>query len=420
MEPMTIALLIFLLTFLLVITELLHQTLAALIGAFLMVMYEFVAYSEIGRLVNFNALGLIFGMMIVVEVVKESGIFQFLGIKAIKLAKGNPKSLFIIMCILTAVLSAFLSNQISILIIAALTFTVCRSLEINPIPFVIAECISANIGGITLLTSSSPTIIAGQAAGLSFLDFIMFSLPFTVILLGSTIFLFLFLFREEFRDNKSRDIGDMDEWSVVKDRSFFYKSLMILIFTIFFFLISDSLGVTPDFVAISSAILILLLSGADPDKTLKEIQWGTIFFFVGLFVVVGGLEKSGFLNLMADRLIEFIGGDQILSIPFVVLVTSVSSSFVNNIPITITLIPIVRRLVETLNMGIIWWCLIFGAGLGGNLTPLGSPSNVIAMNIAKKEGNPISYSEFMRIGFVVSLVHIFLSIAYLLFRFLVF
>jgi Na+/H+ antiporter NhaD/arsenite permease-like protein len=385
-----------------------------------MITYEFVNYTEIGTLINFRALGVIFGMMIVVEVVKDSGIFQFFGIKAIKLARGDPKSLFVIMIIFTAILSAFLCNQVSILIIAALTFTLCRSLEINPTPFIIAESVAANIGGITFLTSSSPSIIAGGAAGISFSQFVAFSLPFAILLLIATVIMFLLIYRGEFNNYQQREFGGLDEWSVVKDKSFFYKSLAILVFTIIFFLLSDSLGVTPDFVAISSAIVILLLSGADPDKTLKDVQWGTIFFFVGLFIVVGGLEKSGFLSLMASRLIYVIGDNQILSIPLVLSISFFTSGIVNNIPITITLIPIVESLVATFNISILWWSLMFGVGLGGNLTPLGSPSNVIAMNIAKKEGNPISFSEFMRVGFIVTMVQLILAMGYLLFRFMVF
>ena len=193
MEPVTIALLIFTLTFLLIITELVHKTLAALLGAFLMIMYEFISYSEIGSFIDFQALGVIFGMMIVVEVVKDSGIFQFFGIKAIKLAKGNPKYLFIILIFLTYLLSAFLSNITSILIMAALTFTLCRSLELNPTPFIISETIVTNIGGIMMLTSSTPNILVAGAAYLTFMDFIFFTFPLSITLLVVTIFVFLFV-----------------------------------------------------------------------------------------------------------------------------------------------------------------------------------------------------------------------------------
>ncbi len=420
MEPITIALLIFTLTFLLIITELVHKTLAALIGAFLMVMYEFVQYSEIGGLIDFKSLGIIFGMMIVVEVVKDSGIFQFFGIKAIKLAKGDPKSLFVIMIIFTTILASFLSNKISIFILAALTFTLCRSLEINPIPYIIAESISANIGGIVFLTSSMPSIITGGTAGLSFSEFVTFSLPFAILLLIFTIIILLLIYRKEFEDSKKRNLEGLDEWSVVKDTKFFYKSLIILVFTLLFFLFSDKLGITPDFVAISSAIIILLLSGADPDQTLKKVQWGTIFFFIGIFILVGGLEKSGFLEMIADKLIEIIGSNKIMSIPLIVAISGITSGVVENISITLTLIPVIGKLTEVLNMSIIWWCLIFGVALGGNLTPIGSASSIIAMNIAKKEGVDISFSEFMKIGFVVTISHLFLAICYLLFRFLVF
>ncbi len=420
MEPVTIALLIFTLTFLLIITELVHKTLAALLGAFLMIMYEFISYSEIGSFIDFQALGVIFGMMIVVEVVKDSGIFQFFGIKAIKLAKGNPKYLFIILIFLTYLLSAFLSNITAILIMAALTFTLCRSLELNPTPFIISETIVTNIGGIMMLTSSTPNMLVAGAADLTFMDFIFFTFPLSIILLIVTIFVFLFLYRNEFKNHKLKNLGEFDEWSAVPDKKFFWKSLIILAFTILFFMISDRIGMTIDFVAISSAIIILLLSGADPDETLKDIHWGTIFFFIGLFIVVGGLEKSGALELIANNLVSYIGDNKIISIPIVTWFSGLSSGIVDNIPITVTLIPIGRHMVQSLNMNILWWCIALGAGLGGNLTPMGSPSNVIALGISKKEGNPIPFNEFMKVGVVVTIIHLTLTTGYLLLRFFLF
>jgi Na+/H+ antiporter NhaD/arsenite permease-like protein len=402
MDPITISVLIFALTFLLIITELVHKTLAALLGALLMILYNFVSYSEAGSFIDFRALGIVFGMMVVVEVVKDSGIFQFFGIKAIKLAKGNPKSLFVILIVFTTILSAFLSNQVSILIIAALTFTLCRSLDINPVPFVISEAIIADIGGLIFLTSSTPSILVGGATEMSFVQFMMFSMPFALFIMVATIPLLLFIFRKEFKDSKKRDMSHLNEWSVVPDKKFFYKSLAILAFTM------------------SSAVVILLLSGADPDKTLRDVQWGTLFFFIGLFIVIGGLENSGFLESLSESIIEMVGSNNVASIPIVTLFTGIGSGIVDNIPMTVALIPVVRTVSETLNMGILWWSLLFGAVLGGNLTPIGSPSNVIALNVMKKEGKSVSFGEFMKVGVVVTVFHLFLAIMYLLLVFLVF
>ena len=420
MEPITIALLIFLLTFLLILTELVHKTLAALLGAFLMITYGLVQYTEIGSFIDPRALGVIFGMMIVVEVVKDSGIFHFFGIKTVKLTKGDGKKLFVGLLVLTTFLSAFLSNIASILIISALTFTLCRSLEIDPIPLIMCEAIITNIGGLMFLTSSTPNVLIAGATGFNFINFLTFTFPLAFILMVATIGFFLVVFKKYLKGMKKIDVDNLDEWSVVPNKPFFWKSLIILVMTIFFFMIYDKIGVTMDFVAISSAIIILLLSGADPDKTLKDIEWGTIFFFIGLFVVVGGLEKSGFLEIVAHKMIELIGGQKVVGIPLVVWMSGITSGIVDNIPITVTLIPIVRSLVESLGMNVMWWCLAIGAGLGGNLTPLGSPSSVIAMGISKKEGNPIPFGKFLKLGLITTLIHLFIGTLYLLFRFFVF
>jgi len=420
MEPTTVALLIFLLTFLLIITELVHKTLAALLGAFLMIFYGIVNYAEIGNFIETRVLGVIFGMMIVVEVVKDSGLFQFFGIKAIKLARGNSKALFIILTFLTCILSALLSNQISILIMVALTFTLCRSLRINPMPFIISETIIVNIGGIMFLISSTPNILVGTAAGFTFSNFMGTTFPFGILLLFITVFMLLFIYRKEFKNSKKFDFDKLDEWSVVHDKKFFWNSLILLCTTIIFFMIHDKIGVSVDFVAISSAIIILLLSGADPDETLRNIQWGTIFFFVGLFTVVGGLEKTGFLESVAQSLIRIAGNNKIIAISLILWISGLASGIVDNIPITMTLIPIAKTMVQTFNMNILWWCIAIGAGLGGNLTPIGSPSTVIAMGIAKKEGNPISFDEFFKIGFIVTITQLLLSTLYLLLRYFMF
>ncbi|MEM5793387.1 MAG: SLC13 family permease [Candidatus Aenigmatarchaeota archaeon] len=420
MEPITISFLIFLLTFLLIITEMVHKTLAALLGAFLMIMYELVEYNDIGSFIDFRAIGVILGIMIVVEVVKESGIFQFIGIKVVRFTKGEGKKLFLGMILLTTLLTSFMSNTTTILIVAALTFTLCRSIKLDPVPFLISEIIIVNIAGMMLLISSTPNIIIAGAANLKFNDFLIYSTPLSIILIFVDSALLMFIFRDQFKNIKKIETENLNEWSVVTNKSFFWRSLVILVGMITLFIFSDKIGLSLDFIALSTAILLLLLSGADPDKVLMNIQWGTLFFFMGLFIVVGGLEKSGFLEMIGEKMIEMIGENKILSLPLVVWSSGITSGIVDNIPMAVTFIPIVRNLVSTFQMTIIWWGLIFGVIIGGNLTPIGSPASVVAMGIAKKEGYSISFERFFKIGFMTTIVNLIITTIYLVGIFLIF
>ena len=417
MEPMVVATLIFSLTFLLIFIEIIHKTLAVLLGVFLMFIFGVISVTDIGSFINFDVLGLVFGLMIIVEVIKESGIFQFLGIKVVKVAKGNTKILFILLMVLTTIISTFLNSLTSIIIMGALTFTLCRHMKLNPIPFIIGESIFVDIGDTVLLISSIPNMLVAGVANFTFMDFVYVTTPFSIILLLVSIPVLLFFYKGEFKKEKSLDINGLDEWSVVPSKSFFWKSSVILIFTIIFFMISDYIGITRSFVAISSAIIILLLSGADIDNTLKSVDWGTLFFFGGLFIIVGGVEKVGLLNLIANKLIAIVGTNKMISIPLLTWVSTAASGIIDNVPVTVTLVPIAKTMVATLGMNMLWWCLILGANLGGNITPISSPSNVIAMSIAKSEGHPLPFGEFMKIGIIITIVHISLATIYLLFLF---
>jgi Na+/H+ antiporter NhaD/arsenite permease-like protein len=418
MEPMIVGTLIFSLTFLLIFIEIIHKTLSALLGVFLMIFFGIVTFTDIGKFINFEVLALVFGVMVIIEVIKESGIFQFLGIKAVKIAKGNKKTLFILLMILTTLISVFLNSVTSMLIMGALTFTLCRHMKLNPIPFIIGESIFVDIGDTVLLTSSIPNMLVAEAAKFTFMDYVYVTTPFSIILVLVSIPILLFFYKKEFQKKDIMKVNELDEWSVVPNKSFFWKSLIILLFTSIFFMISDYIGVARSFVAISSAIIILLLSGADIDNTLKSIDWGALFFFGGLFIIVGGVEKVGFLKLVANQLITIIGTNKVMSVPLLTWVSTAASGVIDNVPVTVTLVPIAKTMVAALGINMLWWSLVLGANLGGNITPISSPSNVIAMSIAKNEGHPLPFREFMKIGIIITIVHISLATVYLTFLFL--
>ena len=300
-----IPILIFLLTFTLIFTEVVSKTLIALIGASLMVFYGVVRLEELSSIIDFEILGIIFGIMIIVEIIKRIGLFQFLSIKVIKLANNDIKILFISFLFLTTLISVFMSNIASMLIVSALTFTLCRRLKIDPIPFLISEAIVTNIGGITLLISSVPNILVGEAANLAFIDFIKISVPLAAILFVITVFILLHIYNKKLEQDAKIKIETLDEWSVVPDKELFWKVTIVFILTLFLFLIADELNIRRSVISVSSAIILCLISGKDIDETLKTIDWGLIFFLGGLFIVINGLEKSDILNTIATYLVNF-------------------------------------------------------------------------------------------------------------------
>lgn len=415
---MIIASIIFLLTYLLIFTETIHKTLAALLGGFLLLFTGILGFSDILQLIDFQALVIILGLMIIVEVLRKSGIFQFLGIKVVKISKGDPKFLFLALMVLTVTLSAFLTNLTAIFIMCALTFMLCRSLKLNPIPFIISEAILANIAGITLLTGTPTNILVASASGISYMDFVRIILPLSLILIGVTILISLIFYRKEFK-KISLEVGKLDEWSVVPDRKLFRNSLIIFFSMIIFFLVYDKIGLRLDFVVFAFTLISLLWSGADVDEILGKVDWGALFFFIGLFVVVGGLEKTGVLELIADKFVEWVNGNVVLSIPLILWTSTFVSGIVDNIPATLTFIPIVDILTNSFRMDVLWWCLIVGVAIGGNLTLISSPVNIIALSIARKEGYKISFKEYLKIALPTLMLHLVLSTLYFSFGYII-
>ncbi len=425
MTPETIALLIFTLTYLLFLGEMLHKTVAALLGAMLMVAYGVVTYDSIGGMIDFKTLTVAVGMMVTINVVNKSGLFEYISIKAAKLTKGDPMKLMIIIVILSTVLSTLFSNITSTLILGTLVVKLCELLDLDFIPYLLIICLTVNIGGILTPISSLPNIMVSTAAGLSFLDFAKNVFLLAAILLTASILFFKFIFRDKLtkkiNEKKKKRLMKLDEKREIKDKKLFIRSLIILSLIVIFFLFQDLTGIGNAAVAIAGAILMLLLSGADPEEMISEVQWSTIAFFVGLFIVIGGVEEVGLLEKASHFVANYITS---LPVATVTIITgsTIASSLVDNIPVTAILLPILENLNTILEISgtALFYPLIIGAGLGGNLTPIGSPSNVIAMGIAEKNDRKLKFGDFVKIGGTLTIIQIVISIAYFYIKYTLF
>lgn len=418
-EIQTIAVLIFALILLLIATEMIHRTLAALLGAALMVVYGIIPSTEVFALVDFETIGVLIGMMIVVEVVSTTGLFQLVAIKAAKVAKGNATKLFIFFMGLTTFFSAFLTDAATMLIMASITIMIARITKMNPVPFLVWEVVFTNIGGLTTLISSVPSIMVGAEANLSFIDFLVNLGPLVLIFFGGTLCVVRLVSKGEFHGIPNADkLLEIDEWSVVENRKLFWISLLVLATTIIAFVVGGPLGASPALVALGSGIAMLLLSGVSPEKTLREIDWSTIFFFVGIFVALGGLERVGIFRGV-ESLIPLVGSNPAVAGISVLYFSSFASVAVHNIVITATLIPIVRDLITMLGTVAtpLWWTLVVGATLGGSMIPIGSVAGVIALGVAEREGYTISMKEFMKIGASATFTLMGLATAYFVLRY---
>ena len=408
-------------------TELINRTVAALIGAILMIFYQFLtmegALEELHE--NLSILLLIVGMFIIVEVTKDAGIFQYLAVRMLKASGGEPVRLLVLFCVLGSGLSIFLSNVASMVILGSLTLVVCESLRLDAKPYLISEALILDVGGLTTIVSSIPNMIVGQAAGFDFVTFFVMFAPFVLIASLTTIYFCKRFFSKELvpkgRKRVSTEAIDfLDEWSVVEDKTLFYRATGILGLVMMGFILGDKLGPPFDdlgFIAIMGAIMALFFSGIEPERVFHEIEWSALFFFSSLFIVVKGAAEAGLLTDLANLLAR-VAGDSILGISLLLLwIGGIASSLVDNIPITVAFLPVIEELPKvSSNFGVnglphesLWRSIILGANLGGGFTPIGSPSNIIALNMyyrmtkdPKKRSD--FFKTFLRVGITLSTI----------------
>jgi len=412
-----IALSIFIVTYAVIVSEKIHRTKIALVGAIGVLLLKIMSQEEAVKTVDFNTLGLLIGMMIIVAISRQTGIFQYLAVKAAKMVKGSPGKIMVVFFVLTAVASALLDNVTTVLLFTSIIFAITDVLDINPVPFLIAEVLAANIGGTATLIGDPPNIMIGGATGLGFNDFII-NLIVPVTVTGVvTCWLLYIIYRKQMTvsEEKQRKVMELDEHAFLSDRSLLIKSLTVLLLVMVGFILHQALHLESATVAMAGAAVLLLISGMEPEETFHEVEWNTIFFFIGLFILVGGLEVTGIITMVAKWGLDVTQGNVVLMNFLVLWLSAFASAFIDNIPFVATMIPLIKSMATVGQMDVttLWWTLSLGACLGGNGTIIGASANVVVSSIAAAHGRPISFGYYFKIAFPLMIVSIIISNIYI-------
>jgi Na+/H+ antiporter NhaD/arsenite permease-like protein len=412
-----IAILVFVITFALIVSEKIHRTVAALLGTIVLLLLGIINQENAVEFIDYSTIGVLIGMMIVVSIIKRTGLFEYLAIKSAKFAKGDPKILIIVFGIVTAMLSACLDNVTTMLLMAPVTIVIAKMLQLNPIPFMMSEVLCSNIGGTSTLIGDPPNIMIGSATGLGFTDFLFNLGPVVVIIVIVTVFILKAYYKNSLsvKEELKVKIMKLDERNEITDRKLLVKSLIVLVFIMIGFFLHDKIGYESSVVALSGAAILLLISGVDIEDILVEIEWPTIFFFVSLFIIVGTLVHVGVIDYVAQFIVKYTQGHLLLTGLVILWSSAILSAFLDNIPFVATMIPLIQSLSVLSGMDIapLWWALSLGACLGGNGTLIGASANVVTVGILEKEGYKITFKSFMKIGFPMMLISIAISTVYL-------
>jgi Na+/H+ antiporter NhaD/arsenite permease-like protein len=412
-----ISIVVFVVVMALVVSEKIHRAIAALLGAVLLLCLGIIDFDTGMESIDFNTLGVLCGMMLFVACVKESGMFEYVAIKAAKICKGNPWRLMVAFCIITALFSALLDNVTTILLIGPMTIMLCRTLKIDATPFLIAEILSSNIGGTATLIGDPPNIMIGSAAGYSFFDFIHYDFPAVIIIMIVMIVIFKFMYGRKLHvaEEDMLAVMELEPKEQIKSLSLFRKSIVMIILVTVFFMLHGTFGLESSVIALAAAGIMLLISGVDLEKAIEGVEWSTIGFFLGLFMVVGAMEHTGVIELLGNGLVSLTGGNTVLLMIALLWGSAILSAILDNIPFVATMIPIIMVLeANGVDVHPLWWAISLGACLGGNGTLVGASANVVLSSIANKEGYPISFIKFTKVGFPIMVVSVIISTVYLL------
>lgn len=421
---MFIGLGIFLIIYIIMTFEFFNKTITVLLGGAIFIILGFIRQEKAFEHIDWNVIFLLISMMIIVGITKNTGLFQFVAIKAAKLAKGEPIIILILLSLITALFSAFLDNVTTVLILTPVCILIAVELGISPIPFVVSIAIASNIGGTATLIGDPPNIMIGSSAGLKFNDFIVNLSPIILVMLFVFCFLFYFIFRKKLAvtvERKAR-IMDFDEKKAIDNIPLLIKSLVVLSIVISGFLIHGFLHLEPATISLFGASLLMIMAGKEEvHKFFHEVEWETIFFFIGLFIIVGGLVELGIIKKIAEVLLTATKGDVKITAIAMVWFSGFFSAFVDNIPYVATMIPLIQDIGAKLGKDAImplWWALSLGACLGGNGTLIGASANVVSAGISGKSGYKISFLEFTKYGALITVISLILSTVYIYFRYL--
>ncbi len=403
-----------------IISEKIHRAVVALAGAVLVMMLGIMPFEEAVGHIDFNTLGVLFGMMLFVGVVKLSGLFEYLAVKCAHIAKGQPWRIMLIFVLLTAVLSAVLDNVTTVLLIGPMTLNICKLLKVDPVPYFLTEIMASNIGGTATLIGDPPNIMIGSAAGYGFVDFVLVDTPAVIIILAVICVVFYFLYGRKMTAPQSEidDVLELRPADYIKDHRLLRISVVMICFVVIGFMFHGALGWESSVIALGAAGLILLLSRAQIDHALAQVEWTTLVFFAGLFIIVGAMTATGVIDMLASWLVDITGGNVFLTMLVLVFGSAIVSAFLDNIPFVATMIPILASMQATgMDVTPLWWAVSLGACLGGNGSLIGASANVVLSDISRKNGHTITFIQYLKVGFPIMMLTTVVAAVYLVLRF---
>lgn len=427
METSTIvAIVIFVAAYALIISEKIHRTIIGICGAMLMILLGIINQETAIHHIDFNTLGLLMGMMVIVNITSETGLFNYLAIWAAKKVEAKPISLLVALSVLTAVCSALLDNVTTVLLTVPITFSITKQLNVDVKPFLIAQILASNIGGTATLIGDPPNIMIGSAVGLQFMDFITNLSAICILIFIVTIALLILIYGNKLHttDELREKVMQLDEKSQIVEPRLLKKCLFALAVTISLFVLHGQLHLDTATAAMTGAGLLLLISFPQKEamiaKVLSKVEWLAIFFFAGLFILVGALVETGVIKMLAEEAIKITNGDLTATSMLILWMSAYASAFIDNIPFVATLIPLIQDMGQMgmTNLDPVWWSLALGACLGGNGTLIGASANVVVASMAAQRGKPISFISFMKIALPMMTLSIAISSVYIWLRYL--
>ena len=426
---------ILLIAYIFIASEKIQKSVVALVGASLtMVLGLLPCHSHIDpttgayvkgvfEYISFDVIFLLIGMMILVHIASRSGVFKWMAIGLLKLTKGHPKMVLFTLAAFTAVASAFLDNVTTVVLMMPVTFVIAKEFDTDPIPFLITEVLASNIGGTATLIGDPPNIIIGARAGLSFMDFLNELTVIVALIFLTVVSVFIFLFRKSLKSTpeKMAHVANLDNSKTITDKGLMIRSMITLALVILGFVTHDITHIDAYVFAVAGASFLLLFE--KPKEIYRDVEWLTIFFFVGLFIIIGGFEANGGIAFLADKLIQFTSGSLDMATMLILWGSGLLSGIIDNIPYTATMAPLIAQVQHTIPYSgaghhPLWWALSLGACLGGNLTIIGAAANVIVSETATVKGHPISFMRFMKYGALATFISLALSSVYLFVRYL--
>ena len=427
METATIvAIVIFVAAYALIISEKVHRTIVGLFGAMLMILFGILDQETAVHHIDFNTLGLLMGMMIIVNITSETGLFNFLAIWAAQKVRARPIALLVVLSSITMVCSALLDNVTTVLLTVPITFSITSQLKVDVMPYLISQILASNIGGTATLIGDPPNIMIGSAVGLDFMAFVQNLTLISIIIFILVQLILIALYHKELHTQPELQdkIMRLPADAQITDHALLHKCLAVIFLTITFFVLHGSLGLESATVALSGAGLLLLLTATRDEekiaKVLSKIEWPAIFFFGGLFILVGALVETGVIRMLAAEAIKATGGNVEAPAILILWMSAIASAFIDNIPFVATLIPLIQDMGQMglTNLDPMWWSLALGACLGGNGTLIGASANVVVASMSAQRGRPISFLGFMKIAFPVMIFTVLISNIYVWIRYL--